>query len=466
MRWQPSSRRVGTDFSHRRAETALRQAREQTLSGDDLPSIRTTLPGPASAGLIARLARVESRNITCIAEGGPIFWSEARGANVRDADGNIYIDLTAGFGVAAAGHANPRVTAAIAEQAARLSHGLGDVHPPDVKVRLLERLAAIAPGDLSVSILASTGSEAVEAALKTSALRSGRSGILAFRGGYHGLTYGALAATWSTHFRGPFQAQLFPSIVFAPFAADPGAVDSALETAARFLDDSEHGDAPIGTILVEPIQGRGGIVVAADGFLDGLRKLCDGASRVLVFDEVYTGFGRTGRWFACEHWNVTPDVMAVGKALSGSLPISAAIGSPAVMSAWPPSTGEAIHTSTFLGNPIACAGALAQIEEIESRRLLERAVGLGEVVIERASRWVNRFDGVRSVRGLGALMGVAMADGVALQVTREAMREGVLALAEGERLDVLAITPPLVITDRQLEFALDAIERVLGRIGG
>ncbi|MGH7552828.1 MAG: aspartate aminotransferase family protein [Longimicrobiales bacterium] len=440
---------------------AARQDRELTLSGAELPSIRTPFSGPASAALARRLAQVESRNVTCLADPGPIFWTEANGANIRDADDNVYIDLTAGFGVAAAGHANPRVASAIERQAAKLPHGLGDVHPPEIKVRLLERLAAIAPADLSVTILASTGAEAVEAALKTAFLRSGRPGILAFQGSYHGLTYGALATTWPAHFRSPFQPQLFTGVTFARFASETNVDRDRLDECARRLDESEKTATPIGAVLVEPIQGRGGIVLPSDGFLRGLRDLCDGSARVLVFDEVYTGFGRTGRWFACEHWDVVPDIMAVGKALSGSVPVSAAIGSRKIMDAWPSSTGEAIHTSTFLGNPIGCAAALAQLDEIESRGLLRRATEIGERVGARTTGWTARFACVLATRGIGALQGVVMTDGVALEVARVAMRQGVLVLAEGERLDVLAITPPLVITDRQLDFALDAIESAL-----
>ncbi len=188
------------------------------LPGDELPRLRTPVPGAASRALAARLTRVESRNITRItAAEVPIFWAAARGANVADVDGNVYVDLTAGFAVAATGHANPRVSAAVGMQAARLAHGLGDVYPPDVKVALLERLAAIAPGDLAVSILGSAGAEAVEAALKTALLATGRPGILAFTGAYHGLTYGALACTWREDFRAPFTAQLHGGVRFAPF---------------------------------------------------------------------------------------------------------------------------------------------------------------------------------------------------------------------------------------------------------
>lgn len=417
-----------------------------------------------------RLGAVESRNITRIDADGPIFWEEARGSNVRDVDGNIYVDLTAGFGVAFTGHGNPRVAGAIAHQAQLLPHAMGDVHPADTKVLLLERLAAITPGDLSVSILASAGAEAVEAALKTAALRTGCPGILSFRGAYHGLTYGALAVTWREHFRAPFRPQLNPLVHFAPFptaaeAADSTDLSASLREIEQTLTRAEVDGAPVGAVIVEPIQGRGGIRFPAPGFLAALRDLCDGSRCILIFDEIYTGMGRTGRWFACQHDGITPDILLVGKALTGSLPLSAAIGRPDVMAAWPAATGDAIHTSTFLGNPIACAAALAQIDEIERHGLISRAATLGDRIHARTDAWC-RHPPVQSVRGLGLLQAVQLQDddaapARAARVVTAAAHGGVLLLTEGERGTTLAITPPAVISIRQLDYALDIVEAAL-----
>jgi 4-aminobutyrate aminotransferase / (S)-3-amino-2-methylpropionate transaminase / 5-aminovalerate transaminase len=433
----------------------------EPLAGDELPHIASDIPGPASIALTHRLARVESRNVTRLAP-APIFWTQARGAAVRDADGNTYIDLTAGFGVAHAGHANHAVAAAVAEQAARLAHGLGDVFPPEPKVRLLERLAELAPPPLEVSILAATGAEAVEAALKTAAIRTGRTGIIAFEGAYHGLTYGALGTTWRADFRAPFQAQLFPGVRFAPYPAEHDDIGPAIDRVHHILREAERSPYPPGAIIIEPILGRGGLVVPPAGFLAALRELCDGVATLLIFDEVYTGCGRTGAWFACQHENVVPDVLVVGKALTGSIPLSAAIGTPDAMRGWPPSAGEAIHTSTFLGNPVACAAALAQLREIESHRLLERTAQLGRSIRTRADDWSGRLPGVGAGRGRGLLQGVPVAgEGRALRVTDHCLQRGVLILAEGPAADVLAITPPAVITDRQLDHALQVVEGAL-----
>lgn len=443
------------------------------LRGDEPGRLVTEVPGPGSRALAARLRDVESRNVTQIGPDGPIFWAEAVGAAVRDVDGNTFVDLTAGFGVAAAGHANAAVARAISEQAHRLAHALGDVHPADIKVRLLERLATLAPGDLSVTILASAGAEAVEAALKTALLRTGRPGVIAFERAYHGLTFGALAVTARSDFRAPFSAWLQDGVRFAPFP-EAGAEEfsrerAALDRVARLMEDAEEGGAPVGAVIVEPVQGRGGLIVPSGGFLRGLRDLCDGERCLLIFDEIYCGLGRTGRWFACEHWGVTPDVMLVGKALTGSLPLSAAIGTPDAMAAWPPSTGEAIHTSTFLGNPVACAAALAQLSEIEQRGLVSRSEALGRAIRTRVAEWKVRRPGIEGC-GLGLLQGVRVRDsrGAAQPMLRPALdllQRAVVALAEGEQAEVLAITPPAVITDAQLDFALDALEAALDEPG-
>jgi 4-aminobutyrate aminotransferase-like enzyme len=427
------------------------------LAGDELPRVAGPLPGAVSAAFAARLARVESPNVTRL-EPAPIFWPDARGAAVRDADGNIFIDLTAGFGVAHAGHANTAVAAAIAEQAARLAHGLGDVYPPEPKLRLLERLATIAPGELRVGILGSSGAEAVEAALKTAVMRTRRTGIVAFEGAYHGLTYGALATTARADCRTPFAAQLFSGVAFAPYPHREADLVPALERVERLLHADGDGPA-VGAVIVEPILGRGGIVLPPAGFLQGLRRLCDGDRGLLIFDEIYTGCGRTGRWFACEHEDVVPDVLCLGKALTGSVALSAALGTPDAMRGWPPSTGEAIHTSTFLGNPIACAAALAQLDA--SSRLMQRTTLLGERIRDRAAVWA-RVHGTGAARGRGLVLGVPVPGrGRAVRVSEACLQEGVIVLAEGEEAGVLALTPPAVITDAQLDCALAAIERAI-----
>jgi 4-aminobutyrate aminotransferase-like enzyme len=428
------------------------------------PDLRTPVPGPRSRDLGSRLRAVESRHITRVDEHGPIFWSEAAGANVRDVDGNIFLDLTAGFGVAGAGHANRRVTAAAAAQLEVLPHALGDVHPAARKVELLERLVAVAPGDLSRGILSADGSDAVESALKTALMATGRPGVIAFRGGYHGLGYGALAVTSPVRFRTPFEPQLYRGVAFAPFPTpDPGGAGTAaaIDAVQELVERARDGVYPVGAVIAEPVQGRGGIRVPPADFLPRLRQLCDDLGLVLILDEVYTGFGRTGRWFACQHQEVVPDILVVGKALAGGLPLSAALGRPWVMDAWPASDGEAIHTSTFLGNPVACAAAMAHLDEIERLGLVERAERLGRAVTSRFDAWV-RAGLAAGHRGLGLMQAVVPSGtdpaGSAAAISRGALQAGVIVLAEA---DAVALTPPLVMTEAQLAHALGVIEGLL-----
>ncbi|MDT8435571.1 MAG: aspartate aminotransferase family protein [Gemmatimonadota bacterium] len=442
---------------------------------DQPPRLRTVPPGPRSRALARRLAAVESRNVTFRSDRFPIFWMRARGSNVWDADGNRYVDLAGGFAVVAAGHRNPRIATALRRQTARLLHGMGDVHPPEVKVRLLERLARLAPFPEARAVLACSGGEAVDAALKTARLRTGKPGVLAFTGAYHGLTYGALAVTDRALFREPFEDQLNPHVLRAPyphpFRPPPelaGADDlaaAALAAAARCLDSAAG--RSVGAVIVEPVQGRGGDVVPPPGFLAGLAALCRERGLLLVLDEIYTGLGRTGRRFACEHEGVVPDLLCVGKALSGSLPIAACLGPAEVMDAWPPSAGEAKHTSTFLGNPLACAAALASLAEIERRGLAGRAEEEGRRWRERLRGVAERRPEIGDVRGRGLMIGIDLVRGqerrepdaaLAGLVLEEALRRGWILLASGPDGNVLSLSPPLTIARSLLDRAAAALE--------
>jgi 4-aminobutyrate aminotransferase/(S)-3-amino-2-methylpropionate transaminase len=447
--------------------------------GSELPSIAVPPPGPRSRALAEELARWESPNVTYLADDFPVFWDEARGANVRDVDGNVYVDLTAAFAVAGIGHAHPRVVDAIQRQSARLLHGMGDVHPPAIKVDLLRALAEVAPVGLTKSVLASSGAEAVEAALKTAMMATGKPRVLAFHGSYHGLTYRALSVSGREDFRAPFAAQLDSAAVFVPFpyayrsafAGDADEVGAAtLRYIEHVLDTPGSAAEGIGAILVEPVQGRGGDVVPPDTFLPGLRRICDERGLLLILDEIYTGFGRTGRWFACEHWGVVPDVMIVGKGLTGGFPFSACIGTDPVMGHWPRSTGEAIHTSTFLGHPVGCAAALAAISVLRDERLVERSAELGGRMMERLRAMTADHPRVGEVRGLGMMIGMEMvrdratrapAPELAGRIVVEGLRRGVLVLGGGIHGNVLSLSPPFVLTEEQADFALGTIGEIL-----
>ena len=435
------------------------------------------------------LRAYESRNVTFTAPDGswPIVWEKAKGVHVRDADGNRYLDLTAAFGVAAAGHANPRVVRAGQRQMAKLLHAMGDVHPHPLKAQLARELSRITFERWSKgtkrplggkTIFCNSGFEAVEAALKTAMLATGKPGVIAFSGAYHGLGYGALNATHRAHFREPFRRQLgeFAHFVTFPGAAQPRQRVGRGKPKTIQLDSIDlqirqllrkH---PVGAVLVEPIQVRGGINIPPPGFLPLLRRLCDEHQVLLVLDEIYTGFGRTGAWFACEHSASVPDLICLGKALTGGFPLSACVGKAAVMdAAWPASSGEAIHTSTFLGHPVGCAMALAQIRELESRGLPECSARLGDFLLGELQSLAAGISSLHPrARGRGLLAGLEMRLPDGAPATRETwhlvttlLRRGFIFLPEGEHGNVLSFTPPLTISRAQLRKALEALNGAL-----
>jgi len=422
-----------------------------------LPEIVTKVPGDKSMEWAGRLAEVECRNTTFLVDDWPIFWEKADGVNVWDVDGNRFLDMTSGFGVAGLGYGF--TGNALREQSATLMHAMGDVHPARVKVELCEALSEITfekwVGKKGKCLFGNSGFEAVEAALKTAVLATGRSGILSFEGGYHGLGYGALLGQGIGWFRKPFEGQMAQVTQRLAFPR----TEEELE---RFSEDLWKIDGlAIGAVLVEPIQGRGGIVVPPDGFLPLLREWCDTVGAVLIFDEIYTGFWRTGKMFACEWEGVVPDLICLGKALSGGFPISACVGRAEAMDSWPPSLGEALHTSTFLGNPMGCAMALEAI-----RRYREPAT---EAMVEAASRNLGDaleglldLDCVSEIRGRGLMTGVQTDSGKrVLEAVKCLLRDGVIALPDGPAGDVLALTPPYSVTEEEIRFAAEAMRKAL-----
>lgn len=426
-----------------------------------------------SRSLAKRLRRVESRNITYLSKRFPVFWESAKGCCVRDVDGRTYLDLTSAFAVTSLGHGAAPVRRALLRQSAKMWHGMGDVHPSAVKVELLERLAGLAPGSLSVSILSNSGAEAVESALKTARLAAGKPGVLAFEGGYHGLSYGALAVTHRSDFKKPFADQVpgFTRHLPYPDSLRGPSEEECLERVERFLKNPSPPPAPpLGAILVEPIQGRGGIRVPKPFFLQELKRLAERHGLLLIADEIFTGFGRTGRRFAVDHSGVAPDLLCVGKALANGFPISACIGTPAVMRAWPTSQGEAIHTSTFLGNPLGCAMALASLDAFEKERLAERAADLGAWWKNRLRALLAEHPRVAEVRGAGLMIGLELVrdrgslepdPSLARRVVVECLRKGLIILSGGLHGHVISLTPPLIITKKELEKATAILTEVL-----
>ena len=433
--------------------------------GTLLPSITVPPPGPQSRAMGERLRRVESRNVTFLSERFPVFWEDAVGSNVRGVDGNVYVDFTGAFGVALAGHAHPRVRTAVEAQSARLIHGMGDVHPPRLKLELLERLADLAPWEDARGVLASSGSEAIEIALKTAELATGRSGVLAFEGSYHGLTLGSLAVTGRSDFREPFRGRLHDRVAFAPFPTlGAGSAWASLAEVERALTGHGPFDDPIGSVVVEPIQGRAGVLVPPPGFLSRLAELARAAGAVLIFDEIFTGFGRTGTLFAFEHEGVVPDLLCVGKALGGGFPLSACLGSREVMDAWPESSGEALHTSTFLGHPASCAAAIAFLEVLKEENLLVRAATLGGRLLGALRSGLAR---VSEVRGRGLLIGIDTdRPGAGASIASAALARGLLVLPAGPDGEVVEIAPPAVLSEAQADFGVECLVDVVRTVLG
>jgi 4-aminobutyrate aminotransferase/(S)-3-amino-2-methylpropionate transaminase len=427
------------------------------------PSLLTSVPGPRSVALADELSRAECPALTARrarraeqtgATHDPISWREATGANVRDVDGNVFVDLTGGFGAALLAHRHPAVLAAVSEQLGQLVHALGDLQPSDRKVELLSALAACAPFRAR-SILGLSGADAVEAALKTALLATKKPGVIAFEGGYHGLSHGPLATCgYGEGFRAPFLEQLNPHVRFAQYPTITSEIEPALRSVERAVDEL---GVRAGALLIEPLQGRGGVRVPAPGFLRALGALAHRRGLVVIADEIYTGLGRTGPMFLSVAEGLDADLLCLGKGLGGGFPISACIGREEVMAAWGDPAGEALHTSTFLGNPVACAAALATLHQ-----LAKQDVGALATAREHKLRSaLAAIPGVE-VRGRGLLLGVTLGPASRVLFAMRALLErGYIVCPAGSPPSVLCLTPPSCITDTQVDGFAQALSACL-----
>ncbi len=448
-----------------------------------LPEVLTEIPGPESRALAARLAAHECRNVTFMDKDFPIFWQKAAGNNIWDVDGNRYLDFTSAFGVTGLGHSPPEIVAALNSQAAELIHGMGDVHPTELKVAVCEKISQMtferwknAPAKI---ILGNTGFEAIESALKTSLLATSKSGVITFENAYHGLGYGSLAAGGMKRFRDPFLPQLpnfgqslpFPQCTCEQSLECSTDCLASLESLSEQLLNTIH-NSQVGAILVEPIQGRGGKVVPPSGFLPMLRKICDETSTLLIFDEILTGLNRCGHLFACESSGTIPDLICLGKSLASGLPLSACVGSADLMDlAWPASEGEAIHTTTHLGNPPACAMALASLD-------LHSNPALAKQVLERGQLLRSMIETIDSpvrgpLRGRGLLLGVELLteDGrpnraAATGFVIHALKNGIIVLTSSPEGNVLSMVPPFDIDEEEIRCFTSCLQEYLTFLPG
>ncbi len=358
----------------------------------------------------------------------PVTIVRGKGATLWDEDGKEYIDCMGGYGVAIVGHCNEKVVEAIKKQSEKIITCHSSVYN-DARAELLEKLANAAPESLDKAFLANSGAEAVECAIKLTRKHTGKKKIIAMTGSFHGKTIGALSATWSQKYREPFEP-LVPGVEFCPFGN--------LEKASELIGTDTAG------VLVEPIQGESGVHLPPEGFLEGLRELCSSRNVDLIFDEIQTGFARTGRMWACEHWKIEPDIMCIAKGMAGGVPMGATLARSDVMASF--KTGD--HSSTFGGNPLACAAASATIDYIVQERLVERAATFGAAFKADLEGLKEEHPMVRDVRGLGMMLGVELRFEVK-DIILGGLAKGILLLYSGR--NIVRLLPPLVIQESQLQ---------------
>lgn len=436
------------------------------LHFEDAPNVET-VPGPQSRELLEKQREIDSSAVA-YPEDIPIAFDEGKGATIRDADGNTFVDMFAGIGVLNVGHANPYVMDAVHEQADKLVHTVD--FPTEARLKLIEKLNEIAPGSLQgnnrVVFGGPTGSDAIESAIKLAKYNTGGDGLVAFRGAYHGATSGALSLTSNTDVKGHY-TPLLSDVVHAPYPNpfDQGktpdeAVEHALEEVTAIIEDPYGGLANPAGIFVEPIQGEGGVVTPPKGFLSGLRDIADDNDVPLVFDEIQSGFGRTGQWWAGEWDGVTPDIMTTAKALGGvGFPLSATIYREE-LDTW--DSGD--HAGTYRGHVVAMQAGSHAIEYIQDQSLLSHARELGEDIRSRLQAVADGNAHIGDVRGKGLFIGAEFVDEdgspnaeLVNSIQQYCYEHGVLVWTAGRHGNVLRLLPPLVLTHELAETALDVI---------
>src|ERR1700730_13117336 len=427
--------------------------------------LKTGIPGPRSREIVERKERVVADPLSLYL---PVVIQEGRGALVTDVDGNTFIDFGGGVGCLNVGHSHPRVVEAVQEQAARLLHTASTIVPYEAYATVAERLIALAPfnGPAKAAFF-NAGTEAVENAVKFARAYTKRPALIAFEGAFHGRTLLSLTLTSKTH---PYKAgfgPFAPEVYRVPFPNEYRGVSAADALAGiERAFTTQVARETVAAIVLEPVQGEGGFIVPPREFVQGVREICDREGIVFVADEVQTGFGRTGRMFAIEHFGVEPDLMTVAKSIAAGLPLSGVLGKAAIMDA----PGDNAVGGTFVGNPVAQAAALAVLEVFEDERLVEHAGSIGETIRGRMRAWQERHPQIGDVRGLGAMLAIELvrdpatkepAPELAARVTEEAAQRGLLLLRAGVHSNCIRVLCPLVISDPELDEALGAWEEAL-----
>jgi LysW-gamma-L-lysine/LysW-L-ornithine aminotransferase len=368
----------------------------------------------------------------------PINISKGKGSLVWDVSGKEYIDCMGGYGVALIGHCNDRVVNAIKNQSEKLITCHMSIYN-NTRLEFLEKISKISPKKLSKVFFSNSGAESTESALKFSRKFTGKSGVIAMTGGYHGKTFGALSVTHNEKYRKSFQP-LLEGVKFVPYS-NPSKIEESL-------------DNSIGTVIVEPIQGETGIIVPSDGTLQQIRKICDQNNLVLIFDEIQTGLGRTGRMWAGEHWSTTPDIMCLAKGIAGGLPMGLTLCKPEILDAM--KVGE--HSSTFAGNPLSCSAGIATIESIIEEKLVENAAKVGNIFKHGLFQLKENHRIVRDVRGLGLMLALELRFDVK-DVLFEGIKEGLLMLYSGR--NIIRLLPPLVLDEVKVAKTLSIMDKLL-----
>ena len=426
--------------------------------------LRTDIPGPRSREILERKERVVADPLSIYI---PVVIERGQGATLTDVDGNTFIDFTGGVGCLNVGHSHPRVVEAAQEQLERFSHTDFTIVPYETYVRLAERLCELAPISDARAAFFNAGTEAVENAVKFARSHTGRPAVIGFEGGFHGRTLLSLSLTSKTH---PYKAGLgpfAPEVYRVPFPNDYRGPDG--ETALAALERAlvtQVAAETVAAIVIEPVQGEGGFVVAPREFMDGARRICDEHGIVMVVDEVQTGFGRTGKLFAIEHYGIEPDLITVAKSIAMGLPLSGVIGKAEIMNA----PGDSAIGGTYVGNPVAQAAAHAVLDVIEEEDLCARATVLGDTMRERMEGWKERFPQIGDVRGLGAMLAIELVRDLGTQepdadtataIVEEAARNGLLLLKSGIYSNCIRVLAPLTLTDAELDEALGVWEQAL-----
>ena len=433
--------------------------------------IRSEIPGPRSIALLRRREDAVPRGIH---HATPVFAARADGAVIEDVDGNRFLDFAGGIGCLNVGHRAPRVMNAIREQLDRYLHLCVMVTPYEGYISLAEKLNALAPGKFrKKTLILSTGAEAVENAVKIARAYTKRSAVICFNDAFHGRTLLTLSLTSKTHpYKtgfGPFVSDIYRIPYAYSYREDKG---STAETLAHHLEDAFKrlvGPESVAAVIAEPVLGEGGFVVPPRDYLRLLHELCRMHGIVFIADEVQSGMGRTGKWFASEHFGLEPDLLITAKSLGGGLPIAAVTGRAEIMDA--PDPGGL--GGTFAGNPLSCAAALAAIEAIEKEGLLARSAALGERFEKRARRWQGKWSLIGDVRGLGGMCAVELvrdpqtrepADKETKAIAEYCYKHGLIVITAGTFNNVLRILVPLVVTDDELDEGLDVMESAIASV--